>query len=118
VPRQTLTARVGAALLIGGALAVPATGQLPPPDLTPVVLACWPDARLYESFSAGTTDYCRSHLRYVPGALDCYRVIDEICSVYLPATGEWTEMRRPRARIPLACPEGPEPPVCRRLDLR
>jgi hypothetical protein len=86
-------------------------------DIPGIVTDCWEDTRLFESLAAGPLDYCRGHLRYVPGALDCYRVIDRVCTVYLPATGEWTDTRYLGAKIPFPCPAGPSPPVCRRLDL-
>jgi hypothetical protein len=100
-----LAGRVGAQGYLG----------LPLDPYPPVVLDCWTDVRLFDSLSAGTVDYCRAHLRYVPGALDCYQLLDRVCSVYLPGTGEWTELRQPATRLPFACPPGPEPPVCRRL---
>jgi hypothetical protein len=99
-------------------LARPAAAQGPLLPFPEVVTGCWEDARLFESLRSGTLDYCRRHLRYVPGALDCYRVIDRVCTVFVPATGEWTEARAPRARIAFPCPRGPLPPVCRRLDLQ
>jgi len=121
VPDRT-TPLLAAVLLVASLTGTTATAQpeLPPAigPLSPVVLECWSDVRLFDSFSAGTVDYCRGHLRYVPGAVDCYQLFDRVCSVYLPATGEWTELRQPRTRVPLACPAGPEPPVCRRLDIR
>ena len=82
------------------------------------ITECREDARLFQSLGSGTVDYCRGHLRYVPGTLDCYRVIDRVCSVFLPATAEWTDTYFPRARIPFPCPDAPMPPVCRRLDLQ
>jgi hypothetical protein len=119
VPRRTLANQLGIALFLIGLPLIPARAQLPPPELLPpVVFECWPDVRLFQSFTAGTTDYCRTHLRYVPGALECYQLFDQVCSVYLPASGEWTELRRPRSRVPIPCPDGPEPPMCRRLDLQ
>src|SRR2546422_3512032 len=121
-PRRGPSLVAAAALLVasvaGGRAA--AQGELGGPltPFPPVVLECWSDVRLFQSLSAGTVDYCRTHLRYVPGAIDCYQLFDRVCSVYLPATGEWTELRQPRSRVPFPCPAGPEPPVCRRLDLR
>jgi hypothetical protein len=89
-----------------------------PQNVPAVVTECWEDVRLFETLAAGTFDYCRGHLRYAPGALDCYRLIDRVCVVYLPLTGELTDARSPRTRYPFACPAGPAPPVCRRLDLK
>jgi hypothetical protein len=95
-----------------------AHGPSPAVELPGVVTECEDDVRLFRSLASGTVDYCRGHLRYVPGALDCFRVVDRVCSVFLPATAEWTDTRLPRVRIPFACPDAPEPPVCRRLDIR
>lgn len=82
-------------------------------------VSCWLELRLFRSFTAGVVDFCRGHLTYEPGALDCYQFMDEVCSVFLPASLEWTETRRPVAPpAVLPCPDGPEPPVCRRLMLR
>jgi hypothetical protein len=88
------------------------------PDPSTVVTDCREDVRLFDSLAAGTFDYCRGHLRYVPGALDCYRFIDRVCLVYLPASGEFTDTHYPRTRYPFVCPDGPPPPVCRRLDIQ
>ena len=107
-------AHLAAALLLAGVGNPPARGQ----DIPPAVVDCWEDVRTFDSLAAGTVDYCRGHLRYSPGALDCHRVIDRVCSVILPVTGEWTEVRQPRTRFRFACPAGPPPPVCRRLDLQ
>ena len=95
-----------------------AGGPPTPVEVPGIVTGCTDDVRLYRTLASGTMDFCRGHLRYVPGALDCYRVVDRVCSVFLPATSEWTDTRFPEVRIPFTCPEGPEPPVCRRLDLR
>jgi hypothetical protein len=102
-------------VLLGAVAAASAARAQPVPA---VVTQCWEDVRLFDSLAAGTFDYCRGHLRYVPGALDCYRLIDRVCLVYLPMSGELTDARYPRARYPFACPDGPAPPVCRRLDLK
>jgi hypothetical protein len=103
-------------LLLLGVLTAPPV--LPAQSVPPVVTECWEDVRLFETLAAGTFDYCRGHLRYAPGALDCYRLIDRVCLVYLPLTGELTDARSPRTRYAFACPVGPAPPVCRRLDLK
>ena len=102
-------------ILACGLVATPALAQ----TLVPVTpLACWEDARLFDSFTSGTVDYCRARLRYVPGALECYRIVDRVCTVFLPLAGEWTEVRRAEERIAVRCPPGRQPPVCRRLDLQ
>jgi hypothetical protein len=111
--------RVWAAVLLGCLLEGVARGfeppLLPPPG---VVTECHDDVQLFQSFVSGTVDYCRGHLRYVPGALDCYQVVERVCSVFLPASAEWTDTYYPRARVPFPCPDAPEPPVCRRLDVQ
>ena len=98
---------------------VPAPVPVPLPDASAAVTYdCREDVRLFDSLAAGTFDYCRGHLRYVPGSLDCYQLIDRVCLVYLPATGEFTDTHYPRTRYPFVCPGGPPPPVCRRLDIQ
>ena len=115
-PSTGLTAVVLLACLLGeGARAHQLPGVLPGVGF---LTECREDVQLFQSLTSGTVDYCRGHLRYAPGALDCYRVIDLVCSVFLPATSEWTNTYTPRERIPFPCPEAPPPPVCRRLDLR
>jgi len=106
---------LAAALVL--ARAAPVRSQ-PYPVLPIPALECWDDVRLFPRLAGGNFDYCRAHLRYVPGALDCYQILDRVCLVWLPGSGEWTEARSTRARLPLRCPDGPEPPVCRRLDLQ
>jgi hypothetical protein len=117
---STLRVQLTAILMLGCLLA-PAARAHQPTLLLPapgIVTECREDVRLFQSLASGTVDYCRAHLRYVPGALDCYRVIDRVCWVFLPATSEWTDTYSPRARIPFPCPDAPVPPVCRRLDLQ
>jgi hypothetical protein len=112
--------RPTAALLLAGLLGTPARAH-GPALLVPapgIVTECREDVRLFDSLSSGTVDYCRRHLRYVPGALDCYQVIDRVCWVFVPAIAEWTDTYSPRTRIAFPCPDGPVPPVCRRLDVQ
>jgi hypothetical protein len=88
-------------------------------DPAPVATSCWPGLRLFHSLATGTTDFCRGHLGYSPGTLDCYRFLDHVCAVFLPASNAFVETRRPvSAPLVFPCPQGPEPPVCRRLMLR
>jgi hypothetical protein len=95
---------------------VPTPVPVPVPDA--VLTDCRENVRLFDSLAAGTFDYCRGHLRYVPGAVDCFRLIDRVCLVYLPASGEFTDTHYPQTRFPFPCPDGPPPPVCRRLDIQ
>ena len=104
-----------AALLLAGTATVRAQ---PYPAFPVPALECRDDVRLFQTLAGGNFDYCRSHLRYVPGALDCYQIVDRVCLVWLPGSADWTEARSTRARLPIRCPEGAEPPVCRRLDLQ
>ena len=115
VSRSIAFALMLACLLGGRASAHEPFGILTPGG---IVTECREKARLFQSLTAGTVDYCRGHLRYVPGALDCFQVIDRVCLVFLPATAEWTDTYSPRERIPFPCPAGPVPPVCRRLDVQ
>jgi len=107
--------------LFAASLVLAAAGRAwaqPYPGFPVPALECHDDVRLFPRLAGGNFDYCRSHLRYVPGALDCYQIVDRVCLVWLPGSSEWTEARSTREHIPIPCPEGPEPPVCRRLDLQ
>lgn len=77
---------------------------------------CWTEIRLFDSLRTGPIDYCRKRLRYRPGALECYRIVDHVCATP-SAAGQIVTGRTPLTREVLPCPRGPEPPVCRRLDL-
>jgi hypothetical protein len=92
----------------------PAT--VPNPFVQPAPSYCWISVRVFDTLRHGPFDYCRRKLRYRPGALECFTFTDQVCAVLLPS-GEWTETRNPITRQPFPCPRGPEPPVCRRLDL-
>lgn len=84
-----------------------------------IVTACWFDTRLFDSLRTGPVTYCRGHLAYAPGALDCYQFTDQVCSVLLHSpTPTLTETRVPVAPYLFACPDGPEPPLCPRLGWR
>jgi hypothetical protein len=85
------------------------------PTPVPVPTSCWIQPRYFESLKTGVFEYCRGHLRYQPGKLDCYYFAEEVCWVFLPGNEEWTQTHNvgPSTRFP--CPDGPEPPVCPRL---
>jgi hypothetical protein len=85
--------------------------------LAPFITSCWYDVRLFRSLRLGLVDYCRESLRYKPGALDCRQYTDEVCSVFYPGSG-LIETRTPVNTYVFRCPDGPEPPTCRRLDVR
>jgi hypothetical protein len=105
-----------------GADPVAATGiPTPPPPIAPgpaFPTSCFVNVRLFRSLRTGPIDYCRENLRYVPGALECYQFTDQVCTVFLPSTGGFTETRSLLHATPFRCPDGPEPPVCPRLSVR
>jgi hypothetical protein len=102
------------ALLLGVAGASGAA--LPRAVVPPQVGACWVGVRRpFASLRSGVFDYCRGHLRYAPGTLDCYHFVDEVCELLDPITGEWFDTHSPEGRDVFVCPDGPEPPVCPRL---
>jgi|GEM_PF-1407544 len=100
-------------------IAVPApalSAVVPNPVVTPWIGSCRVGSmRPFESLESGVFDYCRGHLRYEPGALDCYHFIDEVCELLDPTTGEWFDTHSPEGREVFVCPDAPEPPVCPRL---
>ena len=49
--------------------------------------------------------------------LDCLRIFDQVCWVFLPPQQEWTQTRTVNLKSLIECPDGPEPPVCPRLTL-
>jgi hypothetical protein len=119
------------ALVAGGrAAAGPPTVVLTPPAATllppgvvvaplsplPVVTGCRVEPRLFYSLRTGWIDYCRGHLGYEPGALDCFNFSEQVCTVFLPATQTWTESRYdPGEPVVFPCPDAAEPPTCPRL---
>src|SRR5262245_44403972 len=88
---------------------------LPPVSNFAVPGWCWPETRLFDSLKNGTVNYCRGHLRYEPGALDCFFVADQVCWLLQPANGEWVQTRSLGSPIAFPCPDAPEPPVCPRM---
>ena len=98
------------------AAAIVAPGVPTNPNL-PITTSCWIEARPFESLRFGVFDYCRGHLGYKPGALDCLRIFDQVCWVFLPPQQERTQTRTVNLKSLIECPDGPEPPVCPRLTL-
>jgi hypothetical protein len=86
------------------------------PQFGPPPAWCWVEVRLFDSLRTGPIDFCRKNLRYRPGALECYRIVDNVCAS-LMNTGQWATGRTPVTRSVLPCPRGPQPPVCRQLDI-
>ncbi len=101
--------------------AAPAVTPVPAP-LLPVPLPalppsyCWLDVRLFYTLRNGPVDFCRRNLRYRPGYLECYQFTDQVCATFVPASG-WVTGRNAIDTRVFPCPDGPEPPVCRQLDL-
>jgi len=108
---------------VAGITALPAPSTPPPAAAPifplvgplPVVTGCRLEPRLFHSLKTGWIDYCRGHLGYAPGALDCYNFTDQVCTVFLPATQRWTESRQESPPVVFPCPDAPEPPSCPRL---
>jgi hypothetical protein len=87
---------------------------VPSPVLPPSY--CWIDVRLFYTLRNGPVDFCRRNLRYRPGALECYQFTDQVCATFVPS-GQWVTGRNAIDTQVFPCPYGPEPPVCRQLDL-
>jgi hypothetical protein len=81
-------------------------------------LYCWSDVRLHHTLRHGNFPYCREKLRYRPGAYECVQMTDQVCSVLVPGSVQPVETRSQLDRHVFPCPDGPQPPVCRRLDVR
>ena len=94
-----------------GASATPATQA-------PIVTSCWREPRYFSSLKTGDVEYCRGHMKYTAGALDCYTFETEVCWVFLPHTNEWTQIWQELPPTVVECPEGPKPPLCPQLPHR
>ena len=78
----------------------------------PFVTNCWTEARTFSSLRTGDVDFCKKHMKYVPGALDCYTFETQVCEMFQPATRQWTQNRQPLPPRVFECPEEIEPPLC------
>ena len=122
VGRVAVLVAVATGGLLGGPPAARAVPPFAPPPGVPFVPApqlssyCWVDVRLFETLRLGPVDFCRRNLRYRPGRLECYRFIDQVCQTWVPGSG-WVTSRGSLDVQVFPCPRGPEPPVCRRLDI-
>jgi hypothetical protein len=81
-------------------------------------LDCWSDVRLFQTLRDGYFPYCREKLRYRPGALECFQLYDQVCTVWVPGSARPFETRSMLNKQIIPCPDGPQPPVCRRLDVQ
>jgi hypothetical protein len=79
---------------------------------TPFITNCWIEAQTFSSLRTGAVDYCKKHMRYAPGTLDCYTFETQVCEMFQPATRDWTQDRRPLSPRVFECPDEPEPPLC------
>ncbi len=90
----------------------PGRAQQAPTSQAPIVTNCWTETQYFSSFKTGDVDYCRGHMRYVPGAPDCYTFETQVCELFQPTTGEWTQSRQHLAPRVFECPDAPKPPKC------
>lgn len=96
-----------------------ARGQLSEQDLAAlgVPFVCEREVAIFESLRYGEFDFCRQHLRYVPGSLDCLRILVPTCNVSSSVQPTWA-IRSPEDRVRaghaerIVCPPGPPPPTC------
>jgi hypothetical protein len=101
-----LAAALAAVALSASATAAPASF----PSLYPF---CTEQVQVFSSLRHGEFDYCRLHLRYVPGSIDCLRIVATACNAWVPE-GQATVLRQGldgRAER-IVCPPGPPPPSC------
>ena len=78
----------------------------------PIITGCWIEEHYFDSFTGGPVPYCRGHLKYTPGALDCYYATEQVCSVFWPAQNQWTQSRNLLPPTLIECPDAPKPPFC------
>ena len=108
--------------LLAGSSVAHAVPWFVPPTGVPVVPGsglssqCWVDVRLFDTLRLGPVDFCRRRMRYRPGALECYRFLDQVCMTWVHGSG-WVTSRGSLDVQVFACPPVPEPPMCRRLDM-
>ena len=87
------------------------------PYAYPQTLGCWSDVRIFRTLRNGNFPYCRQNLRYRPGALECFQITEQICQVIPAGATLPIQTTSPVNKQIIPCPDGPEPPVCRRLDI-
>lgn len=80
--------------------------------------SCWEDVRLFYTLRHGYFPYCRDRMRYRPGRLECAQVTDRVCTIVDPVSLQLVEGRTTLRRRVIPCPDGPEPPLCRKLDFQ
>jgi hypothetical protein len=127
---------VAGAVVLGMGLLLPpgaARAEPPPPSIVIVPgsqppypafsypyaqpLWCWSAVRVFRTLRNGNFPYCRQNLRYRPGALECFQVTEQVCEVLPAGAALPIQTTSPLNKQVIACPDGPPPPVCRRLDI-
>jgi hypothetical protein len=98
----------------GGRPVVPAYPYVYPYAQT---LGCWTDVKLFNTLRDGNFPYCRQKMRYRPGALECVQVTEQVCEVVPAGATLPIQTTSPVNKQVIPCPDGPEPPVCRRLAI-
>lgn len=80
--------------------------------------SCYEDVRLFYTLRNGYFPYCRERMRYRPGRLECSQMTDRVCTIVDPTSLQLVEARTLAHRQVIPCPDGPEPPLCRKLNFR
>ena len=96
----------------GGAQNQPPPLPQPPPRLAPVVTDCWTETQHFYSLKTGDLDYCRGHMKYVPGAPDCYTFEVKVCQIFDPTNNQWSQSRQPFPPQVFECQDEAKPPLC------
>lgn len=87
------------------------------PLLLDPLFPCPGEVAIFRSLQHGAFEYCRQHLRYAPGSVDCLRIIVPTCNDFslgqagLVIRGEEDRIRAGQAER-IVCPGGPPPPMC------
>jgi hypothetical protein len=90
------------------------------PSLDPFGLdayLCDEEVFVFRSLRYGDFDYCRLHLRYHPGKVDCLRILAPTCNVLQPGKPHRTFLGPEDFLLAgqaerIVCPPGPPPPSC------
>ena len=74
---------------------------------------CDEEVEIFNSLKYGDFDFCRLHLRYKPGAIDCLRIVVTTCNAIEP-DGQQRRLRQESdgQAQRIVCPPGPPPPSC------
>lgn len=75
-------------------------------------IECWYEQRYFYPAFGNPVNYCRGHLRFEPGAADCYTFTDQVCWVFSPEVERWVETHVALPPQVITCPASPKPPQC------